>query len=144
MTTPARGANGPELRIGDRDREAALTALGEHYVAGRLTKEEYDERADVALTARTASALWPLFADLPRPTGTRPGPAPTGSTVVPVRSRPVWSIGTRMVPLLVLLVAIALVLRLPVFLLLVVWLIWARTHRQPGHSGAHHHGHRRW
>ena len=41
--------NGPELRIGDDDREAAVTALGEHYAAGRLTKEEYDERADAGV-----------------------------------------------------------------------------------------------
>jgi uncharacterized membrane protein len=57
----------PEIRIGDAEREAAVAALGEHYAAGRLTKEEYDERAAVAWTAKTNSALWPLFADLPRP-----------------------------------------------------------------------------
>ena len=38
----------PELRIGDDEREAAVTALGEHYAAGRLTKDEYDERAERA------------------------------------------------------------------------------------------------
>lgn len=54
-----------EIRIGDAEREQAVSALGEHYLAGRLTKEEYDERTAVALTARTASALQPLFADLP-------------------------------------------------------------------------------
>ena len=56
----------PELRIGDSEREAAVTALGEHYAAGRLTKEEYDERAGAAWAARTGSQLMPLFADLPR------------------------------------------------------------------------------
>ena len=43
--TPSESSRpGPELRIGDAEREAAVTALGEHYAAGRLTKDEYDER----------------------------------------------------------------------------------------------------
>ncbi|MCW2867309.1 MAG: hypothetical protein JWR20_1497 [Marmoricola sp.] len=54
-----------ELRIGDADREAAVADLGEHYAQGRLTKEEYDERADAVWSARTRSDLAPLFADLP-------------------------------------------------------------------------------
>lgn len=57
----------PEIRISDADREAAVTALGEHYASGRLTKDEYDERAGQAYAAKTASALRPLFADLPAP-----------------------------------------------------------------------------
>lgn len=73
--------NRPELRIGDLERDAAVTALGDHYAAGRLTKEEFDDRADVAWRARTSSDLAPLFADLPalHPTppiaraATRPG-----------------------------------------------------------------------
>jgi hypothetical protein len=40
-----------EMRIGDAEREAAVTALGEHFAAGRLTKEEYDERSGRAWTA---------------------------------------------------------------------------------------------
>jgi hypothetical protein len=75
----------PELRIGDAEREAAVVALGEHYAAGRLSKDEFDERTAAALTAPTLSALAPLFVDLPAPhahaSGTtspavvRPGPA---------------------------------------------------------------------
>ena len=70
---------GPELRIGDSEREAAVAALGDHYAAGRLTKEEYDERAARAWEARTRSALWPLFSDLPRPEPERPD-APSAGT----------------------------------------------------------------
>ena len=67
----------PEPRIGDVERDAAITSLGEHYAAGRITKDEYDERTGLALRARTASDLRPLFVDLPGPTrhsgyGTRP------------------------------------------------------------------------
>jgi DUF1707 SHOCT-like domain len=55
----------PEARIGDVERDAAIAALGEHFAAGRISKEEYDERAGFALRARTASDLRPLFVDLP-------------------------------------------------------------------------------
>lgn len=59
----------PEVRIGDTERDAAIAALGEHYAAGRITKEEYDERSGFALRARTAADLRPLFVDLPPSTG---------------------------------------------------------------------------
>jgi Domain of unknown function (DUF1707) len=55
------------LRIGDSERNDAVTALGEHYLAGRLTKEEYDDRTDAVWAARTQSDLKPLFVDLPKP-----------------------------------------------------------------------------
>jgi hypothetical protein len=117
----------PELRIGDAEREAAVAALGEHYAAGRLTKDEYDERAGVAWTAKTNSALWPLFADLPRPqAGPRPAPASA-----PRRSghdhRGRW-LGVGMAPVLVVLVALVVFTKLPVLLLLgIFWLLWAKT-----------------
>lgn len=53
------------VRIGDAERDAALSALGDHFSAGRLTREELDERADRALRARFETDLRPLFADLP-------------------------------------------------------------------------------
>lgn len=65
--TEARG-----VRIGDAERDAAVAALGEHYAAGRLTKDEYDERAAQAWTARFQRDLDPIFTDLPR----RPAEAP--------------------------------------------------------------------
>ena len=57
----------PALRIGDAERSGAVEALGEHFATGRLTHEEYDERATRALQARTAADVAPLFADLPAP-----------------------------------------------------------------------------
>lgn len=78
----ARGAPAvpARVRVGDTERESAVTALGEHYAAGRLTKEEFDERAEVAWTARTSGDLTPLFADLPRltpPVARQPRRAPS-------------------------------------------------------------------
>ena len=69
----------PELRIGDAEREAAASALGEHFASGRLTRDEYDERSSAVWSAKTNSDLWPLFLDLPSPqmAQQRPGRAPS-------------------------------------------------------------------
>jgi hypothetical protein len=53
------------LRASDDDREQALVALREHMVAGRLTLEEFCERADAALRARDTGELAHLQGDLP-------------------------------------------------------------------------------
>jgi hypothetical protein len=137
VSAPPPGARGPEMRIGDSEREAAVTALGEHYAAGRLTKEEFDERADAAWAARSTSALRPLFADLPGPA--RPAATP------PVAPRLFGAgprIGVRILPLLVLVLVVGWLTHLPVFLLLVAWLIWARLHH-PSHGAGHWAGGRR-
>ena len=54
-------------RIGDTDRDQAADALREHLAQGRISQDEFDERMSVALSAKTAADLEPLFADLPEP-----------------------------------------------------------------------------
>jgi hypothetical protein len=54
----------PELRLSDADRDDAISRLGDHYAAGRLDKDEFDERSDAVWTARTGADLVPVFADL--------------------------------------------------------------------------------
>jgi hypothetical protein len=56
---------GGPIRIGDQEREDAVTRLGAHYEAGRLSAEEHQERVGEALQAKTAAELAALFADLP-------------------------------------------------------------------------------
>ncbi|MGA8116307.1 MAG: DUF1707 domain-containing protein [Actinocatenispora sp.] len=56
-----------DVRIGDAEREQALTALGEHLSAGRLDIDEYGERSAVVTAARTRQDLTALFTDLPDP-----------------------------------------------------------------------------
>jgi hypothetical protein len=118
-----------ELRIGDADREAAVRALGEHYAAGRLTKEEFDERADLAWAAKTGSALQPLFADLPRAQAARPvAPAPAGRAP---DLGPGWFFVTKV--LLALVLVVALMNKPVVFLLLfAAWLVLGRHHWSRG------------
>jgi len=128
MTTP-----GPELRISDREREAAVTALGEHYASGRLTKEEYDERAATAFEAKTSSALKPLFSDLPAPhpfagasragsasgtsSGSQPGPRRQPGSWAPrspmAASRSRTGFRMPMLPLLFVLIGLAILLSAP-------------------------------
>ena len=54
------------LRIGDAEREAAISSLASHFAEGRLTQVEHEERTELALNARTGRDLDVLFADLPR------------------------------------------------------------------------------
>ena len=55
-----RGTFYPQgLRIGDADRERAQAILGDHYAAGRLDKDEYDQRLDQIWAARTRAELAP-------------------------------------------------------------------------------------
>lgn len=54
------------LRIGDAEREAAISSLASHFAEGRLTQLEHEERTELALNARTGRDVDVLFADLPR------------------------------------------------------------------------------
>jgi len=75
----------PGIRASDEDRSRAAAALGEHYAAGRLTLEEFQERLDEVYAATTLGELGRLMADLPgtdlgrlpqrRAPGTGAGPA---------------------------------------------------------------------
>jgi len=82
-----------ELRIGDTERESAMSALGEHLSAGRLDLDEYGERTAQVTTAKTRGELGALFADLPQPHPTfGPEPAPTGSESREVANRPLGGV----------------------------------------------------
>lgn len=56
-----------DLRVGDTDRESALRSLGEHMAAGRLTVDEYGDRASHVAAAKTRGELAAVFSDLPEP-----------------------------------------------------------------------------
>lgn len=64
------------MRASDADRDVVLGELSEHFEAGRLTLEEFDERSDLALRARTFGDLADLTKDLP-PVRHRPAPPTT-------------------------------------------------------------------
>jgi Domain of unknown function (DUF1707) len=53
------------IRVSDADRDQAIAELSEHFQAGRLTQEEFEDRSGRALQARTGDDLTALFTDLP-------------------------------------------------------------------------------
>ena len=53
------------MLAGDRDRERATAALQEHYVGGRLTLEEFSDRAGRVLAARSRAEIRRALSDLP-------------------------------------------------------------------------------
>ena len=73
----------PTVRVGTAEREQAAAALGEHFAAGRLDLDEYDDRVSRAYAAKTAGELVALFEDLPRPQ-----PAPAAAPPTPRRRQP--------------------------------------------------------
>jgi Domain of unknown function (DUF1707) len=70
---PSRTRYDYDVRIGDAERDATMTQLREHFVAGRLTFDELTERIDAALTAKTQRQIETLMADLPRAARTSRG-----------------------------------------------------------------------
>lgn len=87
-------ATGPDLRIGDAEREAAAASLREHYAQGRLTLEEFNERLDAVFKATTQSQLSLITWDLPHAAAPS---APLPVTTIPgggrERARQDWSQG---------------------------------------------------
>jgi hypothetical protein len=55
----------PRIRASDADRDRTVSLLREHHAEGRLTAEEFHERLDRALAAKTRGELDELLADLP-------------------------------------------------------------------------------
>jgi Domain of unknown function (DUF1707) len=67
-----------DLRVSDADRDRAISDLSEHFQAGRLTADEFDERSSQALQSRTGQQLSALFADLPPGRAAITSPPPPG------------------------------------------------------------------
>lgn len=58
-------AGSDRLRVGHADREQVIRALKDAFVQGRLTGDEFGERAGGALAARTRGELAAFTADIP-------------------------------------------------------------------------------
>jgi hypothetical protein len=87
----------PELRVSDADRDRAVTQLRDQTVAGRLTLEEFAQRTEKALAARTSSELDEVSRDLPTapaPSARRPKRL-TGVLFGSVERKGRWRLGRR-------------------------------------------------
>ncbi|WBQ06692.1 DUF1707 SHOCT-like domain-containing protein [Kribbella sp. CA-293567] len=153
---PARGGS---LRIGDAERDLAVSGLSEHFVAGRLTQEEFEERSGHATKARYADEVDALFADLPELVPAHqswtPGRPPWAQGQTPLaQGHPSWAHGrqprVRVGPpppflwifpvLMVGLVVSSVVLTAPWLL----WMLfWFAILSGPIRHRRFHHGHRR-
>ena len=75
MTTSLLMARDTPIRASDADRDTALRLLRDHWLAGRLTLAEYEERCEEATCARFVDDLRRAIRELPYPLPERP-PAP--------------------------------------------------------------------
>jgi len=79
----------PNMRVSHAERTEVADRLSKHYGDGRLDEEEFNERLDRAMKAKTQSDLDGLFDDLPEPELPRPvarpepRPRPSGPRPVP-------------------------------------------------------------
>jgi uncharacterized protein DUF1707 len=84
--------DGGGQRIGSAERDLAVGQLQQHYEAGRLTPEEYEDRSVRASKAMTWAEIAPLFTDLPEP---RPGPIRVGLVAPQPRSQGLIQVSDR-------------------------------------------------
>jgi hypothetical protein len=117
-TDVAPSAPSTPIRIGDAERDTAVSDLGDHFAAGRLSREEFDERADQAMQARFSSDLDPLFVDLPKPVQPQQPWGPPRRPSGP----PPWAFALWLLPfVLIAAVAGAVLLNAPFLLWGLIW-----------------------
>ena len=83
-----------EIRVGHDEREAAKRLLKEHFDAGRLDADEYEDRRGRAGDAVTRADLDALFADLPPARDTdqqRPAVRPETVATLPAAGKDPWA-----------------------------------------------------
>ncbi|WP_375003165.1 DUF1707 domain-containing protein [Aeromicrobium sp. CTD01-1L150] len=64
FSSDPRSPAAAELRANDADRDLVLEVLAAAYADGRLDRQEYDERCDVALELRRLGVVRDLISDL--------------------------------------------------------------------------------
>src|SRR5580765_1587600 len=141
MSTATKGYPSGSMRVSDADRDQAIAELSEHYQAGRLTTEEFEDRSGRALQARTTADLADLFTDLPR----RQAPTTTGPTATsPASPTQAWPARVPVAPVTILAIVAVLALLsghlfhiawVPVVAIIVVRLMAGGRDRRDRHDG---------
>jgi Domain of unknown function (DUF1707) len=146
MSTATKGYPPGSMRVSDADRDQAIAELSEHYQAGRLTTEEFEDRSGRALQARTTADLADLFTDLPRrqaPTTT----GPTATSTAPANSTRAWPARVPVAPVTILAIVAVLALLsghlfhiawVPVVAIIVVRLLAGGRDRRDGRHWDRH------
>ena len=78
---------GPEVRVGDAERDAVVARLQAALSEGRLEVHEFEERSSAAYAAKTEGELVPLTSDLPANVGLNPKSRAIPSTAEVVAQR---------------------------------------------------------
>ncbi len=65
MDSASRGFPPGDIRVSDADRDQAVEELSEAFRVGRITADEFEQRSEQALSARTGRELIAPLADLP-------------------------------------------------------------------------------
>ena len=81
MDTQSKSFPRGDFRVSDAERDQAVAELSEHFQAGRISQEEFEDRSGRALQARTRNDLTGLFTDLPH--GAVAAPASAGPATSP-------------------------------------------------------------
>ena len=110
----SRPSQKTQIRIGDTERDRAVAALGDHFAAGRLTNEEFEQRMEQAIKARFNDDLEPLFVDLPRTVEPHVEPKSQQHSDIPLA----WAAMFWLAPLFVITAVVAAVV------LSAPWLVW--------------------
>jgi Domain of unknown function (DUF1707) len=116
------------LLVSDQEREYTVGLLRRHWLSGRLTAEEFEQRVDQALRARSAADLWDALRALPVGTPVPVRSAGSGSAVASLVS------GVLAISLLVFSFGLAFMLTLP--LAVTAWAL-GREGRRSGHPRRH-------
>jgi Domain of unknown function (DUF1707) len=122
----------PDLRVSQAERDEVVALLAGHFADGRLTVEEYEERVEVALAARTGRDLEPLLEDLPA--ADAPPPPRTRRRPMPDRVR------APLIPARLLAVAAVVVLAIATGPW-ALWLLWPALVFTGGCGFGRRHGH---
>ena len=88
MDTPTGDFKRGAIRVSDAERDQAVAELSEHFQAGRLTADEFEDRTGRTLQARTAADLASLFTDLPRQHPAAPAASAPGGAGPHLLARP--------------------------------------------------------
>jgi hypothetical protein len=110
----SRPSQKTQIRIGDAERDRAVAALGDHFAAGRLSNDEFEQRMEQAIKARFNDDLEPLFVDLPRTVEPHVEPKSQQHSDIPLA----WAAMFWLAPLFVITAVVAAVV------LSAPWLVW--------------------
>lgn len=133
--TSRRFTPGPDMRVSDAERATVGDTLSKHYADGRLDDNEFKERLDRAMSAKTRSDLSGLTTDLPPLEAANPHPVP--------RHHPWHVVGVVLVAALVIsaVSSVFVAPHVPWLLVLIVGLLlWRRLSWRSYHRH-HHHSH---